>query len=261
MVKIMAGWIYSLSILLIFQSIDTEPHTPSLVGLMAEVNDPTSVHNNPGALGFIKVTKKFQINFRTDFEAFINFTPEVTLVNNAFVSLYAFGFYFAMENPEKPWFPIIAGKFGNFAAGFQLRDNSLETGTLLVINDKFRAALSGDVIYDPIRVHGRGGIIYQPLDWYYFGVDFFPHLRQFKLVNAFFNRKFGIDNIAVGLQIDARNKNLKLDAFIQGVFSFKYLQFSAGLNSGISNYRPEEVMYTRSKSFGFNMICSLNFGL
>jgi hypothetical protein len=256
----MTVWIYSLSILFLFQSIEEE-YTPSMVGLMSEFNDLTSVHNNPGALGFIRVTKKFQINFQTDFEAFINFTPEVTLVNNAFISLYAFGFHFAMEDPEKPWLPIIARRFGDFAAGFQIRDNSLDMGTLLVVNDKFRVAFSSDVIYDPMRIHGRGGIVYQPLDWYYFGVDAFPHLKQFKLVNAFLNRKFGIDKISVGLQIDARNEDLKLDAFIQGVFSFKYLQFAVGLNSGISNYRPEEVLYTRSKSFGFNIICSLNFGL
>lgn len=48
----MIGLIYSLSVLFIFQSIEECHHIPSLVGLMAEVNDPTSVYDNPGALGF-----------------------------------------------------------------------------------------------------------------------------------------------------------------------------------------------------------------
>ena len=263
----MVVWIYSLSILFLFQSIEEE-YTPSMVGLMAEVNDPTSVYNNPASLGFLSVDKKFQINLFGDLETSIKIEkndsngvsytsfPQITVDGNSFISLYVFGFYFAMKSHRFKSFPVIARRFGRFAAGFELRDNSLDMGTLLVINDKFRVSLSGVLSYEPRQLHGRGGIVYQPLDWYYFGVDVLPRVKQFRLVNAFLNQKFGIDNLNLGLQIDARNENLIWDAFIQGVFSFKCLQFAVGLNSGIIKYRP----YSSSRTFGFDIICSSNFG-
>ncbi len=265
----MAIWIYSLSIIFLFQSIEEESHTPSLVGLMAEVNDLTSVYNNPGALGFISVDKKFQINLLVDFETSIKIDryylngelrssfPQIILEENSIISLYVFGFYFAMKERQETWCPIIARRFGSISLGIQMWENSLNLGTLLVVNNKFRVALSGNVIYDPMQIHGRGGIIYQPLDWYYVGIDILPRLKKLRIVNAFLNRKFGLDNISIGLDIDNFNEYVILDAFVQGVFSFKYLQFAVGINSGIIKYLP----YTPSGTFGFNMICSLNFGL
>jgi len=266
----MIGLIYSLSVLFMFQSIEEEAYTPSLVGQMAEVNDPTSVFNNPGALGFISVNKEFQINFLTDLGISIKQIKssldggisssfmEIRLESNAFISLYAFGFYFAMKSGQDTKFPIVARRFGSFAAGLQLRDNSLDMGTLLVINDKFRVAFAGDIIYDPMQLRGRGGLIYQPLDWYHIGIDVFPRLRKLKIVNSFLKQRFGFDNISMGLEIDAWNTNPEWNGFIQGVFSFKYLQLAVGWNSGNSNY--PEVIDAISSSSDFNIICSLNFG-
>jgi len=265
----MVGWIYSLSILFVFQSFEENTHTPSLVELMAEVNDPTSVFNNPGALGFIRVNKSFQIILATETSLEIEDKQlrevhsyfsyqQGELDNNAIVSLYAFGFYFAMKSRQETWFPIIAKRFGNFAAGLKLRDNSLEMGTLLAINNKFRVALAGDIFYDPMEIHGRGGLIYQPFDWYYLGIDVFPHLKKCKIVNSFLNQRFGIDNMSMGLEMDAGSEDFNWDVFIQGVFSFTYLQLAVGWNSGI-NFSSESIDIL-SNSYGYNVVLSLNFG-
>lgn len=265
----MAGWLYSLSILFIFQSID-EAYTPSLVGLMAEVNDPTSVYNNPGALGFISVDKKFQINLFIDAESSFKIEKsylhgelqssflQLTLGNNALISLYAFGFYFGMKDHQELWLPIIARRFGNFAAGFHLRDNSLNLGTLLVVNDKLRVGLSGNIIYDSIKLRGRGGFIYQPSDWYNIGFDVFPYSKRFKIANSFLCHRFGLDKVCMGLEIDDGKINPEWETFIQGIFSFEYLQLAVGWNSGISS--SADVIDSISDSYGFYLICSLHFG-
>jgi hypothetical protein len=259
----MAELIYSLSILFIFQSIEGE-YAPSLVGLMAGLNDPTSVYNNPGALGFLSNEKKFQINMLTNIE-FENKKdsvhgstyPQVRWVNT-FISLYAFGFYFAVTSLEQVEMPIIAKRFGKFATGIKARKNSSKIGTLFVINDKFRVALSGNVIYDSMQIHGRGGFIYQPFDWYYIGIDVFPHLRKLKIINSFLQQPFGLDNISVGLEIDKLDTSPECYTFIQGVFSFKYLKLAVGWNSGDSNF--PEVIEALSVSYDYTIICSLHFG-
>jgi hypothetical protein len=267
----MAGWIYSLSILFIFQSFEVKAYTPSLVGLMAEVNDLTSVYNNPGALGFLSVDKKFQINLLIDVKGSIKKTeyyshgevtssfPQIILENDAFISLYSFGFYFAMKSYQDTWFPVVARRFGNFAAGFQLKDNSLNLGTLFMVNDKIRVAFAGNIIYDPLQLHGRGGLIYQPLDWYYFGIDVFPHSRKFKIVNSFLYQRFGFDNISMGVEMNNGSRNPEWKTFIQGIFSLKYLQLAVGWNSGLSY--STDVIDELSDSYGFNILLSLNFGL
>ncbi len=266
----MAGWIYSLSILFIFQSFEVETHTPSLVGLMAEVNDPTSAYNNPAALGFISVDKKFQINLLIDLEASFKLTesylngeiqssfPQIILESDAFISLYAFSFYFAMKSYQDTWFPIVARRFGNFAGGFQLKDNSLNLGTLFMVSDEIRVAFAGNIIHDPLQLHGRGGLIYQPSDWYYFGIDVFPNSRKFKIVNSFLYQRFGFDNISMGLEMDNGSRNPEWKTFIRGVFSFKYFQLAVGWNSGLSY--STDVIDELSDSYGFNIICSTNFG-
>ncbi len=265
----MIGLIYSLSFLFIFQSIGEEAYTPSLAGMMAEVNDPTSVYNNPGALGFLRVNGKYQINILTNIE--LNITrgdtlggnpsysayPQIKWIN-AFVSLYAFGFYFAATSLEEVEMPIIAKRFGIFAAGIKVRKNSSNIGTLFVVNDKFRVALSGNVIYDPIQIRGRGGFIYKPFDWYYLGIDFYPRLKKLKILNSFLRQPLGLDNISIGLEIDKLGKDPEWNSFIQGVFSFKHLQLALAWNSGDSNY--PEVREAISSSYDFTLIFSLNFG-
>lgn len=265
----MLGLIYSLSILFMFQSIKEETHTPSLVGLMAEINDPTSVYNNPGALGFIRVNGKYQINILTNIElnmtigdtlgdySYYSAYPQIKWIN-AFVSLYAFGFYFAVTSLEEVEMPIIAKSFGKFAAGIKAGKNSSNIGTLLVVNNKLRVALASDIVYDPIEIHGRGGFIYQPFDWYHVGIDFFPRLEKLKIVNSFFYHLVGLDNISIGLEIDKLGKDPEWNTFIQGVFSFKHLQLALAWNSGDSNY--PEVREAISRSYDFTLICSLNFG-
>jgi len=264
----MIGLIYSLSILFMFQSIEEESHTPSLVGLMADINDPTSVYNNPGALGFIRVNGKYQINILTNIELNIirgdtsevhsySAYPQIKWIN-AFISLYAFDFYFAVTSLEEVEMPIIAKRFGNFAAGIKVRKHSSNIGTLFVANNKFRVALSGNVIYNPIQIRGRGGFIYQPSDWYYAGIDFFPRLKKLKIINSFLQQPFGLDNISIGLEIDKLDTDPRWNTFIQGVFSFKHLQLALAWNSGDSNY--PEVIEAISRSYDFTLICSLNFG-
>ena len=250
--------------------IEEEAYTPSLTGMMAEVNDPTSVYNNPGAMGFLSVNKNFQINILTDLEIKIrhvknsaNEEPLYSFIkikgeNNGFISIYAFGFYFAMKSRQDTWFPIVAKRFGNFSTGFQLRDNSSDIGVLLVINDKFRVALASDILYDPMEIHGRGGFIYQPSDSYYLGVDIFPRLKKLKIVNTFLEQCFYFDNISIGLEIDSKNENLNWESFIQGVFALKYLQLAVNGNFGVSE--DPELMLERSNYYGFTLICSLNFG-
>ena len=124
----MVEWIYSLSILFIFQSFEEDTHTPSLVGLMAEVNDPTSVYNNLGALGFLRVDNGFQINLTTQTKLAIE-DKQLREVhsyfsyrqgewdNNAIISLYAFGFYFAMKSRQETWFPIVFAQESWFLRG------------------------------------------------------------------------------------------------------------------------------------------------
>lgn len=140
----------------------------------------------------------------------------------------------------------------------ELRDNSLETGTLVVINDNFRVALIGDIVYEPIQMHGRGGFIYQPLEWYYVGLDVYPRLRKLKIVNSFLNQRFGIDNMSMGLEMDAGSEDFNWDVFLQGVFAFKYLQLGVNSHWGVGS--DPEIMVERSSFYGFNIICSLNFG-
>jgi hypothetical protein len=266
----MVGWVYSLSIIFIFQSIETKPNIPSLVGLMAEVNDPTSVFNNPGALGFLRVDNEFEINLLIDLQFIIESIerysygeisssfPQITLKNDALVSFYTFGFYFAMRSRQDTWFPVIARRFGNFSVGVQLVDNNLRIGSLLVMNDKFRLALSGNVIYDSLELRGRGGFIYQPSDWYYLGFDVFPYSKRFKIANSFLCHRFGLDKVCMGLEMNNGEINPEWEIFIQGIFSFKYLQLAVGWNSGIGS--SPEALETLSNLYEFNIIGYMHWG-
>jgi hypothetical protein len=240
--------------------IEEEAYTPSLTGMMAEVNDPTSVYNNPGAMGFLNTWKNFQISMSAEAISQIRHSPtlQIDLRDKKFLSLYVLGVHFGVTSTWEGETALIAKRFGNFSIGFQLRDNSSDIGVLLVINDKFRVALASDILYDPMEIHGRGGFIYQPSDWYYLGVDVFPRLKKIKIVNTFLEQRFYFDNISIGLEIDSKNENLNWESFIQGVFALKYLQLSVNGHFGVSE--DPELMVERSNYYGFTLICSLNFG-
>jgi hypothetical protein len=266
----MAGWLYSLSIIFIFQSFDAKSYTPSLAGLMAEINDPTAVYNNPGALGFLKNNKRLEINVFTDLiteiESRRNYSngyyssyPTITVGNRGLISLYAFGFYFAMKGHQNTWFPVVARRFGSIGVGFQLWDNSSEIGVLLLINDKLRVAVSGNVIYDPVELRGQGGLIYQPSDWYNIGIDILPSSKSFRIVNSFLCNRFGFDKVCMGLKMNNGDINPEWKIFLQGIFSFKYFHLAVGWNSGIKSPSIDRVE-SIFDFYGFNMIGSMRWG-